>query len=110
MRLVRPQGKRLSARWYSTPWVSFGLGLLMFDARADNLLSTRLRYLCGSGFLASFTTYSTLVADIALTTPVYAVFYLIASYAAGFGSVIAGRVVVSSVATTQLRSPGVSDE
>lgn len=89
---------------------SFGLGLLMFDARADNLLSIRLRYLCGSGFLASFTTYSTFVADIALTTPVYGVFYLIASYAAGFGSVIASRVVVSSVATAQLRSPGVSDE
>jgi len=89
---------------------SFGLGLLLFDARADDLLSKRLRYVFGTGFFASFTTYSTFVADIALTTPMYAIPYILASYAAGFGGVIASRVVVSRMATAQLRSPTVSDE
>ena len=89
---------------------SFGLGLLLFDARADDLLSKRLRYVFGTGFFASFTTYSTFVADIALTTPTYAMLYTVASYAAGFGGVIASRIVVSRMATAQLRSPTVSDE
>jgi len=89
---------------------SFGLGLLLFDARADDLLSKRLRYVCGTGFFASFTTYSTFVADIALTTPMYAIPYIVASYAAGFGGVVASRAVVSRMATAQLRSPTVSDE
>jgi len=89
---------------------SFGLGLLLFDARADDLLSKRLRYVFGTGCFASFTTYSTFVADIALTTPMYAILYIVASYAAGFGGVVASRVVVSRMATVQLRSPTVSDE
>lgn len=89
---------------------SFGLGLLLFDARADDLLSKRLRYVFGTGFFASFTTYSTFVADIALTTPTYAILYIVASYAAGFGGVIASQLVVARMATAQLRSPTVGDE
>jgi CrcB protein len=89
---------------------SFGLGLLLFDARADDLLSKRLRYVFGTGFFASFTTYSTFVADVALTTPMYAIFYVIASYIAGFGGVVASRIVISRMATAQLRSPTVSDD
>lgn len=33
---------------------SFGLGLLLFDARADEFLTIRLRYVFGTGFFASF--------------------------------------------------------
>lgn len=84
---------------------SFLLGLLLFDARADELLSQRLRYIFATGFLASFTTYSTFIADIALTKPALAVPYLIGSYAAGFGGVVVSRQVISTAATTPISTP-----
>ena len=89
---------------------SFGLGLLLFDARADDLLSKPLRYIFGTGFFASFTTYSTFVADIALATPELAVLYIVASYAAGFGGVIASRKVVSVTSTAAIRPPPLGDD
>lgn len=82
---------------------SFGLGLLLFDARADDLLSKRFRYVFGTGFLASFTTYSTFVADVALATPELAVLYVAASYAAGFGAVLASRRVVATTSSAAVR-------
>lgn len=88
---------------------SFGLGLLLFDARADDLLSKRLRYVFGTGFFASFTTYSTFVADIALTAPPLAALYLVASYTAGFGGVVASRTVVSTAARTAIE-PAAGEE
>ena len=84
---------------------SFGLGLLLFDARADDFLSKRLRYIFGTGFFASFTTYSTFVADIALTAPELAVPYTIASYASGFAGVLASRKVISTASATAIRPP-----
>lgn len=89
---------------------SFGLGLLLFDARADELLSKRLRYVFGTGFFASFTTYSTFVADVASTAPTLAVLYVVGSYAAGFGGVIASRRVVSATATAAIRPPTGGDD
>ena len=73
---------------------SFGLGCLLFEARAEELLSQRFRYLFGSGFFASFTTYSTFIADIALHAPELAIAYGLASYGAGFGGVLASRELI----------------
>lgn len=84
---------------------SFGLGVLLFDARADDVLSKRVRYVFGTGFFASFTTYSTFVADIALTSPEWGVLYLVGSYATGFAGVLASRTVVRTIATATLRPP-----
>jgi len=84
---------------------SFGLGLLLFDARAADVFSKRLRYVFGTGFFASFTTYSTFVADIALTAPPLAAIYLVASYLAGFGGVILSRMVVARTTTTVIEPP-----
>ena len=89
---------------------SFGLGLLLFDARADDFLSKRLRYVFGTGFFASFTTYSTFVADIALNAPELAVPYIVASYASGFGGVIASRKFVSKNSTSEIRPPALGDD
>lgn len=75
---------------------SFGLGLLVFGMRADGPVPRRVRHLVGTGIFASFTTYSTFVADIALSTRTIALAYLAASYAAGFGGVIASRWLASS--------------
>lgn len=83
----------------------FGLGLLLFDARADDLLSKRFRYVFGTGFFASFTTYSTFVADIALSQPVVGMAYLVGSYTAGFCAVLLSKAIVDRTATSTLRSP-----
>ncbi|WP_096390166.1 fluoride efflux transporter FluC [Halopenitus persicus] len=88
---------------------SFGLGLLLFDARADDVLSKRSRYVLGTGFFASFTTYSTFVADVLQTAPGLAVLYVVASYAAGFGGVIASRTVVSAASGGGIRPPTSGD-
>lgn len=84
----------------------FGLGVLLFDARADDLLSQRLRYVFGTGLFASFTTYSTFIADIALAQPGSAVLYACTSYAAGFGGVILSRRVVALLSTADIAHRG----
>ena len=73
---------------------SFGLGLLLFDARADRYLAHRHRLITGTGFISSFTTYSTFVADVAAVAPAVAAGYIAASYAAGIGGVLVSRIVV----------------
>jgi Integral membrane protein possibly involved in chromosome condensation len=85
---------------------SFALGVVLFDNWADGILSERVRLGLGTGFLASFTTYSTFVADIALSAPGLAVGYLVGSYLAGFAGVVLSRVVVNATATATMRSPG----
>lgn len=89
---------------------SLGLGLLLFDAQADEFLTKRLRYVFGTGFFASFTTYSTFVADITLTKPELAVPYIIASYASGFGGVLASRKIVATTSTTAIQPPTPGDD
>lgn len=84
---------------------SFGLGVLLFDARADDILSKRFRYIFGTGFFSSFTTYSTFIADIALTSPELGLLYLTSSYATGFAGVLASRKIVRTTATATLRPP-----
>lgn len=84
---------------------SFGLGLLLFDARADELVSKRFRYIFATGFLASFTTYSTFIADIALASPALGNLYLLGSYATGYAGVIASRTGVETTSTAAIRPP-----
>lgn len=84
---------------------SFGLGLLLFDARGDAFLPQRIRYVFGTGFFASFTTYSTFIADIAASEPVVAILYIGASYATGFGAILASRRVVDIIALSEVQSP-----
>ena len=75
---------------------SVGLGLLLFDVRADERLPKRVRYLFGTGFLASFTTYSTFIADTATIGGLSAIAYVGASYAAGIGGILLSRRLVET--------------
>lgn len=84
---------------------SFGLGVLLFDARADEFFSRRSRYIFGTGFFASFTTYSTFVADMFLTEPVVGVIYAGGSYCAGFGGVLVSRWLVGWAASGAIHAP-----
>jgi len=70
---------------------SFALGVLVYDSLGQPAIADNSRLVFGTGFLSSFTTYSTFVLDIILTAPLTALGYVGASYAVGFLAVLAGR-------------------
>ena len=70
---------------------SFVLGLLFYGNRQADVLSGPTMLVAATGFVSSFTTYSTFVVDAVLATPATAGVYVLASYALGFGAVLVGR-------------------
>ncbi len=73
---------------------SFALGIVLYEAMHTGLLGRRTRLIAATGFISSFTTYSTFAVEAALATPVVAVGYVAVSYAFGFAGVLAGRTIV----------------
>jgi CrcB protein len=67
----------------------FALGWLLYSYRLD-AVSERLRLLTATGFLSSFTTYSTFAYEVFEASPAVAVGYVAASYGVGFFAVYAG--------------------
>jgi CrcB protein len=67
----------------------FALGWLLYSYRLDGV-SERLRILTATGFLSSFTTYSTFAYEVFEASPTVAVVYVVASYGVGFSAVYAG--------------------
>jgi len=80
---------------------SFALGVIVYEGRLTGSFSKRARFVFGTGFLSSFTTYSTFVVDTLTATPQLGLAYLFASYAAGFAAVVAARGSVEAVANPQ---------
>jgi len=74
---------------------SFALGVLVYDSLSEPRIADNSRLVFGTGFLSSFTTYSTFVLDIILAEPAVALGYVAASYLVGFVAVIAAREFVS---------------
>jgi CrcB protein len=77
---------------------SFALGVLLFEAKLAGRLSAETRLVLGTGFLSSFTTYSTFAVQTAALSPTLAVANVAANYALGFAAVLVGRAVVRSFA------------
>lgn len=73
---------------------SFALGVLLYEARLTGRLGPRTRLLLGTGFLSSFTTYSTFAVETAALSPSLAVANVGANYVLGFAAVLGGRTVV----------------
>lgn len=69
------------------------LGFLLYEAIHVGVGSRRGRVLMGTGFLASFTTYSTFALQT-WTNPGLAVAIVAANYVLGFGAVLVGRRLV----------------
>jgi len=72
---------------------SIGLGIVLYEARLADLLSTETRLLVGTGFLSSFTTYSTFAVQTAGLSPTWAIGNILANYVLGIAGVLAGRAV-----------------
>jgi CrcB protein len=69
---------------------SFALGLVVADGRIGSAVSRRLRLLGATGFLSSFTTYSTFAHQTATLAPTLAAANVAASYGLGLLAVAAG--------------------
>jgi CrcB protein len=81
---------------------SFALGVLLYEAKLTGRLSRQTRILLGTGFLSSFTTYSTFAVQTAGLSPTLAVANVGANYALGFLAVVAGRAALRSLATPEV--------
>jgi CrcB protein len=77
---------------------SFGLGIVLYEAMYSDILSSQTRLVGATGFLSSFTTYSTFALQTALVgSPLWMIVNIIATYALGFGGVFLGREVARKI-------------
>ncbi|WP_255198625.1 fluoride efflux transporter CrcB [Halorarius litoreus] len=72
---------------------AFLLGVLLYEQRLVGVVSEETRLVAGTGFLSSFTTYSTFALETAGLAPELAVANVAANYTLGFLAVLAGRAV-----------------
>jgi CrcB protein len=76
------------------------LGLLFYEEQFTGQISQSSQTVLVTGFLASFTTYSTFVLDAVTTTPAIGLVYLGGSYTLGFLGVLIGRALARTVAAS----------
>jgi CrcB protein len=69
---------------------SFALGVLLSEAHLGSALSAETRLVVGTGFLSSFTTYSTFAVQTLALSPQLAVANVAGTYALGFLAVVLG--------------------
>lgn len=71
---------------------SFVLGFVLYEALYTGIVPPEARLAVSTGFLSSFTTYSTFALQSALAPrPLLAVGNVLANYALGFAAVLVGR-------------------
>ncbi|MFB6128964.1 MAG: CrcB family protein [Halorhabdus sp.] len=72
---------------------SFGLGVLLYERHLANAIAPETRLLAGTGFLSSFTTYSTFAVETAALSPTLAAGNVLANYGLGLVGILAGRAI-----------------
>ena len=75
---------------------SFALGFLIYEAMHLGVIAGETKLAATTGFISSFTTYSTFAVETALT-PGWAVANVVATYALGFAGVLVARVAVDAL-------------
>jgi Integral membrane protein possibly involved in chromosome condensation len=83
------------------------LGFFLYEKLYTETISQPARTVLSTGFISSFTTYSTFVLDAITATPLIGVGYLAGSYALGFFGVLVGRAGARRVMTGQQSVSGV---
>jgi len=76
---------------------SFALGVLLYEALQVGVLASETKLAASTGFISSFTTYSTFAVET-VTSPEWALANVVGSYALGFAGVLAGRTLVRMLA------------
>jgi len=76
---------------------SFALGFVLYETMYSGVLAGETRAVVSTGFLSSFTTYSTFALQSAQASPTVLVGNVLANYALGFAGVLAGRALARGV-------------
>lgn len=76
---------------------SFVLGFILYEAMYSGLLAEQTHWVAATGFLSSFTTYSTFALQTALASPIWMVGNVFANYALGISGVLLGRAFARMV-------------
>jgi CrcB protein len=73
---------------------AFALGLFVYRTRERGRVSDRTRLVVSTGFISSFTTYSTFASETVGLDPALAAINVVANYALGLSAVLVAREVV----------------
>lgn len=77
---------------------AFLLGFVLYEAIGSDLLAPAARTALATGFLSSYTTYSTFAVESALAgSPLLLVGNVVANYGLGFAAVVLGRAAANRV-------------
>jgi CrcB protein len=76
---------------------SFLLGVLLYEALYTDVLAEKTRVVFGTGFLSSYTTYSTFAVETTAVPLWLGVLNVAGSYALGIAAVLVGRRLVLAV-------------
>ncbi|MFB6102165.1 MAG: CrcB family protein [Haloplanus sp.] len=79
---------------------SFFLGVLLYEAMYTELLAEKTRVVFGTGFLSSYTTYSTFAVESTAVPFWLGLLNIVGSYALGVGAVLVGRRLVLALTGT----------
>ena len=76
------------------------LGFVVYEAFQTGIIAEESRTVISTGFLSSFTTYSTFAIETVQADPLLGIANVVASYALGFLGVLLGRHVAVSIEVT----------
>jgi CrcB protein len=76
---------------------SFALGFILYEAMYVGIVADETRFVVSTGFLSSFTTYSTFALQSVQASPMLLVANIVANYALGFAGVLTGRSLATAV-------------
>ncbi len=72
----------------------FLLGLVVYSIQRRGPISERVRLVVSTGFISSFTTYSTFAGETVALDPAFAAVNVVGNYALGFLAVLLARAVI----------------
>ncbi len=76
---------------------SFILGFVLYEMFYSDFLASETRLVVSTGFLSSFTTYSTFALQSIQSPPLWLIFNVVTNYAFGFTAVFLGHILAKYV-------------